>query len=179
MSLVVLYEDADLSNDRDLYLFQGNDSDRAFPDPPATPIEPADWNVIISSVNYGGSGAATLELHVSDGSDGAVFGDSSDDGPVKLNNSLIAGEGTAVTFDGVPGSVFHIPQGTVETFEPTGDKNLRVLVTYSPGGIENFFAEAGEPAQSYELPPPPDGPPDIERLIEIGKRYGMNIQLLG
>ena len=83
------------------------------------------------------------------------------------------------TFDGVPGSVFHIPQGTVETFEPTGDKNLRVLVTYSPGGIENFFAEAGEPAQSYELPPPPDGPPDIERLIEIGKRYGMNIQLPG
>lgn len=80
------------------------------------------------------------------------------------------------TFDGVPGSAFYLPEGTLEFFEPTGDKNLRVLVSYAPGGIEKFFAEAGEAAKTYEVPPPPDSPPDVERLPAIGARYGMHIQ---
>src|SRR5262249_11707985 len=65
----------------------------------------------------------------------------------------IAGE----VFDGAPGSIFHIPAGTLENFEPVEES--RILVTYAPGGIEQFFAEAGEPATSLELPPPPDAPP--------------------
>lgn len=71
-----------------------------------------------------------------------------------------------------PGSVFHIPEGTVENFEPTS--TVRVVATYSPGGIEKFFAEVGEPAR--ELPPPPDSPPDIARIAEIGARYGVVIE---
>jgi len=50
------------------------------------------------------------------------------------------------------------------------------LVTYRPGGIEKFFAEAGEPARRREVPPAPTSPPDIARLVEIGKRHGMDIQ---
>jgi len=79
-------------------------------------------------------------------------------------------------FDGKPGSVFHIAKDVTENFEPTGTENLRVLVTYAPGGIENFFAEAGEPAPRHELPPPMTEPPDLERITEIGRRHGMNIQ---
>ncbi|HEV2924336.1 MAG TPA: cupin domain-containing protein [Solirubrobacteraceae bacterium] len=78
------------------------------------------------------------------------------------------------THDGGPGSFFHIPAGTVECFEPT--EELRVLVTYTPGGIDRFFAEAGEPARSPGLPPAPEGPPDLERLTSIAARYGMDIQ---
>ena len=77
------------------------------------------------------------------------------------------------TVSGGPGSFFHIPAGIPENFEPTSD--LRVLVVYTPGGIEKFFAEAGEPALSYELPPAPSGPPDVERLAAIGAKYGMQI----
>ena len=47
---------------------------------------------------------------------------------------------------------------------------------YIPGGIDQFFREAGEPAPSHELLPPPDEPPDVARIIEIGSRYGMDIQ---
>src|SRR5258708_7293750 len=79
-------------------------------------------------------------------------------------------------FDGNPGSVFHIPAGTVENFEPVGKDNLRIVVTYAPGGIEKFFAEAGEPALRREIPPPSDTPPDFERIAAIGAKYGMNIQ---
>jgi quercetin dioxygenase-like cupin family protein len=78
------------------------------------------------------------------------------------------------TIEGGPGSFFHIPEGTLEFFEPT--EELRVLVTYTPGGIDGFFADAGEPAQSPGLPPPPDAPPDVERLASIAERYGMDIQ---
>jgi mannose-6-phosphate isomerase-like protein (cupin superfamily) len=79
--------------------------------------------------------------------------------------------------EGVPGSFFHIPAGTLEFFEPI--EELRVLVTYAPGGIEKFFAEAGEPANGPGLPPAPDSPPDIERLAGIAARYGMDIQMPG
>jgi quercetin dioxygenase-like cupin family protein len=82
----------------------------------------------------------------------------------------IAGE----TFEGGPGSFFHIPQGVLENFEPVTD--CRVLVVYTPGGIESFFAEAGEPAERREVPPAPTEPPDIDRLIAIGRKYGMEIE---
>ena len=77
-------------------------------------------------------------------------------------------------FEGGPGAVFHIPAGVVENFEPLTES--RLLVVYKPGGIEKFFEEAGEPGQAGVLPPPPDGPPDIERIIAIGEKHGMSIQ---
>ena len=78
------------------------------------------------------------------------------------------------TVEGGPGSHFHIPADTLEWFEPTS--TVRVLITYMPGGIEKFFAEAGERAQRREVPPAPTSPPDVERLAAIGARYGMQIQ---
>ena len=74
-------------------------------------------------------------------------------------------------YEGSPGSHFHIPAGVLERFEPIS--TVRILVLYTPGGIDRFFAEAGEPAATRTLPPPPSAPPDIERLIAIGARHGM------
>lgn len=79
------------------------------------------------------------------------------------------------TFEGGPGTFFHIAAGVLENFEPVTDS--RLLVVYSPsGGVEEFFSEAGEPAERHELPPAPTEPPDIERLIAIGQKYGMEIK---
>jgi quercetin dioxygenase-like cupin family protein len=72
-----------------------------------------------------------------------------------------------------PGSVVFIPKGTAETFEPT--TTLRMLAIYMPGGIDQFFAEAGEPAQRREIPPAPTAPPDVERLAGIGARHGLQL----
>jgi quercetin dioxygenase-like cupin family protein len=76
--------------------------------------------------------------------------------------------------EGGPGSFFYMPEGTWENFEPTS--LLRLIVSYMPGGTEKFFAEAGEPARRREVPPAPTSPPDIARLVDIGKRHGMDIQ---
>lgn len=78
-------------------------------------------------------------------------------------------------FEGQPGSLFHIPAGVVENFEPT--TTVRVLVTYRPGGIDKFFTEAGEVAARREVPPAPTAPPDVARLAEIGSRHGLVIHL--
>jgi hypothetical protein len=79
------------------------------------------------------------------------------------------------TIEAGPGSFFHIPPDTLERFEPVDE--ARVLVTYTPGGIDQFFAEVGEPAASRELPPPSDEPPDLERLVAVAERYGMRMEL--
>jgi quercetin dioxygenase-like cupin family protein len=81
----------------------------------------------------------------------------------------IAGE----MFDGRPGSVFHIPAGTDENFEPTG--TVKLVLTYEPGGIDKFFAEAGEPATTRAIPPAPASPPDVARLAELGARHGLHL----
>jgi quercetin dioxygenase-like cupin family protein len=73
-----------------------------------------------------------------------------------------------------PGSSFHLPRGTLENFEPLEDS--RVLVIYTPSGnMEEFFAEAGEPAQRREVPPAPTSPPDVERLTAVAQKYGLEI----
>jgi len=80
------------------------------------------------------------------------------------------------TYEGGPGTFFHIPPGVEENFEPASDDTIRVLVLYTPGGVDRFFAEAGEPAQRRELPPRSEEPPDVERLAGIAAKYGMELR---
>jgi quercetin dioxygenase-like cupin family protein len=77
--------------------------------------------------------------------------------------------------EGGPGSFFYIPAGTIENFEPTS--TVRILVIYAPGGgIDKFFSEIGEPARVREIPPPPETPPDLDRMVAAGERYGIVMQ---
>ena len=71
-----------------------------------------------------------------------------------------------------PGSVVYFPAGTQETFEPIG--RVRLAVAYTPGGIDRFFAEAGEPARSRAIPPAPE-PPDFEHLAAVAGRHGLHL----
>ena len=56
--------------------------------------------------------------------------------------------------------------------QPQPVEDLRVLVIYTPGGMDEFFAEAGEPAKSFEVPPPADSPPDLDELLAVAARHG-------
>jgi hypothetical protein len=47
------------------------------------------------------------------------------------------------------------------------------LGVITPGGFENFFLEAGEPAPKGSAAP--EGEPDVGRLVEIGQKYGLEI----
>ncbi len=81
------------------------------------------------------------------------------------------------TVDVGAGSVLYHPKGAWEWFENTTDKPARALLMYSPaGGIDKFFKEVGESAKRREIPPPPKGPPDLERITATAAKYGMQIK---
>ncbi len=71
------------------------------------------------------------------------------------------------------GTCVHAPRGTLHTFRNVGASPSRVLAVITPGGFEGFFLEAGEPAT--EGSSAPEGPPDVERIVEIGQKYGLEI----
>lgn len=77
--------------------------------------------------------------------------------------------------DGGPGSFFHAPERTWENFEPLTD--ARLLVIYTPGGMERFFAEIGEPAPVREVPPGDHPLPALRWVTSIGHRYGLEMRL--
>jgi len=78
-SLVVFFDDGDTTNNRDVVMFDGNDSNQT------NAFDAAGWNIALSGINYV-SGAASLQFVVSDGQ---TFGD----GPVALNGTeLVAAD---------------------------------------------------------------------------------------
>lgn len=59
-SLVVYFNDADPTNNRDVVVFDGNDSNIN------NPFDAPGWNVTLSGINYT-SGTANLQMHIADG----------------------------------------------------------------------------------------------------------------
>ena len=71
------------------------------------------------------------------------------------------------------GTCVHAPRGVLHTWRNVGASPSRVLAVVTPGGLERFFLEAGEPAADASSPPP--GPPDIEKVMAAAARYGVDI----
>lgn len=76
------------------------------------------------------------------------------------------------TVEGGPGDFFYLPEGTWENFDPT--ETVRLLVFWMQPGMSEFFEEVGEPAEKRELPPQSE--PDIERIVAVGQKYGMEMR---
>jgi mannose-6-phosphate isomerase-like protein (cupin superfamily) len=79
-----------------------------------------------------------------------------------------------------PGTFVYLPRGVPHCFRHEGRKPGRLLQLTLPAGLEQGFAEMGQPARVAELPPPPDGPPsaaDAEQMATISARY--RVEILG
>lgn len=78
-----------------------------------------------------------------------------------------------------PGDCVTIPNGEAHAFRNTGQAPARMLIINSPGRTHDaFFSEAGDrvPDGTSEFPLQ-DGPPDIPRILEIGRRTGVEFLL--
>lgn len=76
--------------------------------------------------------------------------------------------------EGVPGSLAYTPRGVAHSFVADSEE-ARLLLFFGPAGVEEFFREAGTPAQ-WVGPPPPDTPvKDRETLLEIMNRHGQTV----
>lgn len=81
------------------------------------------------------------------------------------------------TVDADAGSFLFFPKGTAEWYENVTESPARALLMYTQSGMEDFFAEIGEPAESRTLPPAPAPPTDaqIEALTAAAKSRGTDI----
>jgi len=91
-SLIVFFDDGNAANNRDVVLFDGNDSNI-----PNT-YDADGWNVSLPGINYT-SGSANITLHVSDGQ---AF----DDDALILNGSTLVPTGAIFQGDSVPFGTF-------------------------------------------------------------------------
>ncbi|TXK76768.1 quercetin 2,3-dioxygenase [Paenibacillus sp. N3.4] len=73
------------------------------------------------------------------------------------------------------GAFLFLPRNIPHGFRVTGKHPARMLNMVNPAGLERFFIELSQPAA--ELVIPPSAMPDIPKMIEVAKRY--NIEILG
>ena len=71
-----------------------------------------------------------------------------------------------------PGGFAYAPRGTVHNFRNTADTPSRVLVGFTPGGMEGFFRESGRPATD-DGPAPPVDEDEIARTMAAAPQYGV------
>lgn len=91
---------------------------------------------------------------------------------------IIEGEMTFYVSDEVitapSGTLVVLPRRVPHRFEITSEE-VRCLNLITPAGFEGFYREMSEPAQALTLPPAPEGPPDVARLVSTAANYGCEI----
>ena len=76
---------------------------------------------------------------------------------------------------GKPGAFIQGPRGIPHAFKNEGTAPARMLILVTPPGFENFMAEIGQPIPSFDSPPLPVTPADIQKLLTIAPKYGIEI----
>jgi quercetin dioxygenase-like cupin family protein len=73
-----------------------------------------------------------------------------------------------------PGDFARIAPGVVHTFRNVGTGLGRMLISVTPGEQHRRFFEAvGEQIDDPANPPAPSGPPDLDRVVELGRQNGI------
>lgn len=88
------------------------------------------------------------------------------------NNFILEGQLTMQIGEAVylaePGSYVVAPRGIEQYFKNEGDTDCRFVTTFTPGGAEGFFKEAGE---LIRLAAPEKPSPD--QLVQLQQKYGL------
>jgi quercetin dioxygenase-like cupin family protein len=71
-----------------------------------------------------------------------------------------------------PGGFARVGRGTVHNFRNTAETPSRILVGFTPAGIEGFFRESGRPATD-DGPAPPLDEDEIARTTVAAPKYGL------
>jgi hypothetical protein len=101
VSLVVFYNDTDTSNDRNVVLWSGNDSNVTT----GPPYADDGWDETLTGVQYPGSGSASLDFIVSDGQyDGTL---TFQDGELDVNGNTFVPQGDIFSGDSTPAGSFN------------------------------------------------------------------------
>ena len=72
-----------------------------------------------------------------------------------------------------PGDFVNVPKGVVHCFRNVSNKPLRMILTFTPAGIEKFFEETLERCNDVTLPCPDNLAEVGARFAEAAPRYGI------
>jgi Uncharacterized conserved protein, contains double-stranded beta-helix domain len=81
------------------------------------------------------------------------------------------------TFHAKGGDIMFLPKNIQHSFKIQTEK-LETLIFLTPGGLENYFIEMSTPAEEVKLPPLPEGPPNIAKLVATASKYGIKFPKL-
>ncbi|CAA9538232.1 MAG: hypothetical protein AVDCRST_MAG79-1596 [uncultured Thermoleophilia bacterium] len=72
------------------------------------------------------------------------------------------------------GDFIHVPRGRVHCFHNAGTEPARLILTFTPAGIEKFFEETLRRAYDRTLDPPEDPAAVAARYAVAAPRYGLD-----
>jgi hypothetical protein len=72
----------------------------------------------------------------------------------------------------------NMPVGTPHSFKNESDKPAKMVITIAPGGLEKMFFEFGVPLTEGSTTALPPTKEEIEKLLAIAPRYGIEIKVL-
>jgi hypothetical protein len=141
VALIVFYDDGNSSNDRNVVLWNGNDSN----------VNDGTWDETLSGVQYPGSGSASLDLVVSDGQ-------SYPDGELDVNGNSVAAAGgifqgsTGPNYagnpQGVTGSLWDVKSFDITSLLSQGSNTLHITSPTNADALSLVVAIANVPASA-------------------------------
>lgn len=75
------------------------------------------------------------------------------------------------------GMFANMPVGTPHSFKNESGQPAKMLISVAPAGLEKMFFEFGVPVAQGATTAPPPTTAEIEKLLEIAPRYGIEIRL--
>ena len=83
----------------------------------------------------------------------------------------VYGDGETLTAG--PHDAVFLPRDVPHGFRVVSDAPLRMLATVTPAGLEAFFADVGEDAETLDIPAPAD--PDVAAVTAAAAAYDLEI----
>lgn len=77
------------------------------------------------------------------------------------------------------GMFANMPVGTPHSFKNESDKPAKMLISVAPAGLEQMFFEVGVPLPEGSTTALPPTKEEIEKLLTISPKYGIEIRLPG
>ena len=75
------------------------------------------------------------------------------------------------------GTFANMPVGSLHSFKNESSKPAKMLISMAPAGLEKMFFEVGVPLAEGATTALPPTKEEIEKLLEIAPRYGIEIKL--
>lgn len=77
------------------------------------------------------------------------------------------------------GTFANMPVGTMHTFKNESGRAAKMLISVAPAGLEKMFFEVGQAVASGATTAPPPTKEEIDKLLAVAPRYGIEILLPG